>query len=141
MAQTIELLGGAAQVSEDAPYGWGRYPDGTVLLDVAAPPPALRDLLTTLREAAPGTEAAVTWSGDGHGYVGLPSDGAPGVLAAVRAALARHKGGAVVRYAPQEVRGAVDVWGPVPALPLMRRVKDRFDPGHRLSPGRFAGGI
>ncbi|MFV2177090.1 FAD-binding oxidoreductase [Actinomadura sp. LOL_016] len=138
-AQTVELLGGTARVSEDAPDGWGRYPDGTVLLDVAAPPPALRDLLATLREAAPGAD--VTWSGDGHGYVGLSSGDVPGVLAAVRSALARHKGGAVVRYAPQDVRDAVDVWGPVPALTLMRRVKDQFDPDHRLSPGRFAGGI
>ncbi|GGV03769.1 glycolate oxidase [Actinomadura cremea] len=138
-AQTVELLGGRARVSEDAPDGWGRYPDGTVLLDVAAPPPALRDLLATLREAAPGAD--VTWSGDGHGYVGLSSGDVPGVLAAVRTALARHKGGAVVRYAPQDVRDAVDVWGPVPALTLMRRVKDQFDPDHRLSPGRFAGGI
>ncbi|OLT28989.1 FAD-linked oxidase [Actinomadura sp. CNU-125] len=138
-AQTVELLGDAARVSEDAPDGWGRYPDGTVLLDVAAPPPALRDLLTALREDGHGP--AVTWSGDGHGYVGLPSDGAPAVLAGVRAALARHKGGAVVRYAPRDVRDAVDVWGPVPALSLMRRVKDQFDPDHRLSPGRFTGGI
>ncbi|MEV5825325.1 FAD-binding oxidoreductase [Spirillospora sp. NPDC052242] len=148
--QTVGLLGPDARVSDDAPDGWGRYPDGTVLLDVAAPPPALRDLLAALPE----TGAAVTWSGDGHGYVGLtPGDvpgGSPGdvpsgsvadVLAGVRAALARHKGGAVVRYAPQDVRGAVDVWGPVPALELMRRVKDQFDPDHRLSPGRFTGGI
>ena len=38
-------------------------------------------------------------------------------------------------------RQAVDVWGPVPALDLMRRVKDQFDPDHRLAPGRFVGGI
>ncbi|WP_026405550.1 FAD-binding oxidoreductase [Actinomadura rifamycini] len=144
--QTVELLGREAQVSEDAPDGWGRYPDGTVLLDVAAPPPALRDLLAAL----PATGTAVTWNGDGHGYVGLslgdspvgvPSGTVADVVADVRDALARHKGGAVVRYAPEDVRGAVDVWGPVPALRLMRRVKDQFDPDHRLSPGRFTGGI
>ncbi len=48
---------------------------------------------------------------------------------------------AVVVYAPAEVREAVDVWGPVPSLPLMRAVKDRFDPERRMAPGRFAGGI
>jgi glycolate oxidase FAD binding subunit len=35
----------------------------------------------------------------------------------------------------------VDMWGPVAGLALMRRVKDRFDPGHRFAPGRFVGGI
>jgi glycolate oxidase FAD binding subunit len=33
------------------------------------------------------------------------------------------------------------MWGPVPGLDLMRRLKDEMDPGHRLSPGRFVGGI
>ena len=42
---------------------------------------------------------------------------------------------------PPPSRPAVDVWGPVPALDLMRRVKDQFDPDHRLAPGRFVGGI
>ena len=48
---------------------------------------------------------------------------------------------AVVLNAPAGVRAAVDLWGPVPALGLMRAVKDQFDPGHRMAPGRFAGGI
>ena len=48
---------------------------------------------------------------------------------------------AVVVDAPREVKQAVDVWGAVPALDLMRRVKDQFDPDHRLAPGRFVGGI
>jgi glycolate oxidase FAD binding subunit len=39
------------------------------------------------------------------------------------------------------VRDAVDMWGPVPSLAIMRAVKDQFDPDHRMSPGRFAGGI
>ena len=43
--------------------------------------------------------------------------------------------------APPAVRDVVDVWGRVPGLDLMRRLKDEMDPGHRLSPGRFVGGI
>jgi glycolate oxidase FAD binding subunit len=47
----------------------------------------------------------------------------------------------VVLNASPPVRAAVDVWGPVPGAALMRSVKDQFDPGHRMAPGRFAGGI
>ncbi len=48
---------------------------------------------------------------------------------------------AVVVSAPPEVRTEVDMWGPVPALPLMRAVKDQFDPGYKMAPGRGPGGI
>jgi glycolate oxidase FAD binding subunit len=67
-------------------------------------------------------------------------------VAGLRAAVAKADsdmptGSVVVLYAPAEVRAAVDVWGPVPSVDLMRAVKDQFDPGHRLAPGRLAGGI
>jgi glycolate oxidase FAD binding subunit len=48
---------------------------------------------------------------------------------------------AAVLRAPAKVRDAVDMWGPVPSLALMRAVKDQFDPEHRMAPGRLAGGI
>src|SRR5690606_31161838 len=101
---------------------------------------ALRDLLALL-----GPDAAATWSASGHGHVGLPAGSSPDevrdLLARLRDLLGGYRGHAVVRYAPEEVREGVDVWGPVPGLALMRRVKDQFDPEHRLSPGRFVGGI
>ncbi|NVI90467.1 FAD-binding oxidoreductase [Actinomadura sp. BRA 177] len=138
--QTAELLGENAESSETAPDGWGRYPDGTTLIDISAPPPSLRDVLTLL-----GPDVALTWSGSGHGQVGLAAEMTPedvaDVLGRLRDVLGRHRGHAVVRYAPEEVRGEIDLWGPIPALALMRRVKDQFDPDHRLSPGRFVGGI
>jgi glycolate oxidase FAD binding subunit len=141
--QLVELLGGDARITEEPPDGWGLYPDGTTLIEVTAPPPSLRELVGLVDGLRPGV--AMTWSGSGHGQIGLPS-GTPteevaAALGALRDALGRHKGGAVVRYAPQDVRGEIDLWGPVPALSLMRRVKDQFDPDHRLSPGRFVGGI
>ncbi|QKW34917.1 FAD-binding oxidoreductase [Actinomadura sp. NAK00032] len=138
--QTEQLLGENAEISESAPDGWGRYPDGTTLIDISAPPPSLRDVLTLL-----GPDAAATWSASGNGHVGLPPEMAPDevadVLGRLRDVLSRHRGHAVVRYAPEEVRGEIDLWGPVPALALMRRVKDQFDPDRRLCPGRFVGGI
>jgi glycolate oxidase FAD binding subunit len=46
-----------------------------------------------------------------------------------------------VLAAPAAVRDALadrgGMSGPVPGLALMRAVKDQFDPGHRLAPGRF----
>ena len=47
----------------------------------------------------------------------------------------------VVLDAPDEVRSKVDVWGEGDALPLMQRVKDRFDPRRVCNPGIFVGGI
>jgi glycolate oxidase FAD binding subunit len=49
----------------------------------------------------------------------------------------------VVLDAPEEVRVALDPWGPVDEvrLALMRRVKQRFDPRGICNPGIFVGGI
>ncbi len=68
--------------------------------------------------------------------LGSPAEGADD---AVR--LLPSPASALVLEAPPNVRAAVDVWGPVPGLALMHAVKDQFDPEHRMSPGRFAGGI
>jgi glycolate oxidase FAD binding subunit len=46
----------------------------------------------------------------------------------------------VVLDAPSDVREKVDVWGE-DALPLMRRVKARFDPHNVCNPGIFVGGM
>ncbi len=54
----------------------------------------------------------------------------------------RHDGSLVILSAPPAIKAAVDVWGPVGnALPLMRILKQQFDPQGLLNPGRFVGGI
>jgi glycolate oxidase FAD binding subunit len=59
-----------------------------------------------------------------------------------RERLAARGGSLVLVKAPPGLKRAVDVWGPPgDAVGLMRRVKERFDPDRRLSPGRFVGGI
>jgi glycolate oxidase FAD binding subunit len=48
----------------------------------------------------------------------------------------------VVDAAPSAVRAEFDAWGPLPsAFPVMRELKQRFDPERRLNPGRFVGGL
>jgi glycolate oxidase FAD binding subunit len=72
-------------------------------------------------------------------WVGYDGDGAP--IDAVREQVAAYDGQVVVVHAPPEVKRSVDVWGPARGLEVMRRIKDRFDPGHRLAPHTFVGGI
>ena len=127
----------------------------------AALPRVVRVIDTAARAA--GLDPAVGGSAAaGVIYVGTGPEADPAAVAAfvagLRAALARGDAdarpatapapdsppvlaSAVVVHAPPGVRELVDPWGPVPSLPLMRAVKDQFDPGHRMAPGRFAGGI
>ncbi len=74
------------------------------------------------------------------GFVGALRAGLSG-LANADPGMPPSVASAVVLDAPPAVREAVDMWGPVPSLDLMRAVKDQFDPDHRMAPGRFAGGI
>ena len=48
------------------------------------------------------------------------------------------RGSVVVLAAPPPVLSAVSALGIAPGAALMRAVKDQFDPGHRMFPGRFA---
>lgn len=139
-----ELLPGA-EISDRPPAGWGRYPwddtsDSHVGIKVTFRLSGLADVLDAAGELGLRGSAGV-----GVAYVAVPAERditeIRAVLARLRETTGRHGGSAVVLDAPQAVKRQLDLWGPVPALDLMRRVKDEFDPDHRLSPGRFVGGI
>ncbi len=54
----------------------------------------------------------------------------------------RLGGRAVVEWAPPEVKGKANLWGPLrDDFPVMQRLKAQFDPQTILNPGRFYGGI
>jgi glycolate oxidase FAD binding subunit len=73
----------------------------------------------------------------GAGVLDVWFDGDPGAfVAALRARLAGKRGSVTV-LTPWDG----DVLGDIPGLALMRAVKNQFDPGHRLAPGRIAEGI
>ena len=144
--EAVSLLGGSPA---EEPAWWRRLPGGTadVLLKVTATIPGVAAVLDAARDAEQthGVPVSVRGSAVGVLYVGVPG-GDPGAVAGVVARLrgaapAPGDGSVVVLRAPQAVREAVDTWGPVLGLDLMRRVKEQFDPGRRLSPGRFVGGI
>ena len=135
----VTLLGGGEE-SDDLPGDFGRRPGGAddVLLRLAHAPASLAAVLGAL----PAGTAVAAHAATGVTHVAVPAGDAAGTLPRLRAALAPHDGTAVVLRAPDGVRGQLDHWGPVgDSLGLMRRVKDRFDPERRMSPGRFVGGL
>jgi glycolate dehydrogenase FAD-binding subunit len=162
-ARMTELLGrAAASVSPAPPAWWGRgaaaAADGTVIR-IGFWAAELTRVLAAIDDgaAAAGLDPAVSGSAAaGVIYAAVDSSAAPAAVSdfvlALRAAVpasapGRYADGpparasVVVLHAPADVCMAVDPWGPVPALGLMRAVKDQFDPEHRMAPGRFAGGI
>jgi glycolate oxidase FAD binding subunit len=144
----VALIGG--EISEELPAGFGERPwtdpavgaDG-IGLSIAFEPAALPQVRAAVARLS-GPERPVLARGraaSGVLEVGLPTL-EPAELAGLRAAVAAYDGSVVVRSAPPQCKAALDVWGSVGnALPLMQRVKERFDPDRRLSPGRYVGGI
>jgi glycolate oxidase FAD binding subunit len=130
--------GTPAMVTEQPPDWWGQppHPPQGPAATVTCEPTGLADLLAT----APGTLRGS--AGAGVLVAGLnDGDRLSTELPQLREIAHRHGGNAVLRCAPAKCKTGLDVWGPVPALALMRRLKEQFDPEHRLSPGRYVGGI
>ena len=143
------------------PPWWGAGPaasqDGTVL-QVAFWAGDIAGTLTAIRAAAQRAHLAPAIGGSAAGtlHVALPAEAdagqVAGLITSLRSALGgergdQHGGGqparasVVVRHAPAAVTKLADPFGPVPALNLMRAVKQQFDPDRMMSPGRFVGGL
>jgi len=74
----------------------------------------------------------------GSGVVLLGVDAADlASLDSLRSSISALDGQVVVAAGPDDVKRGVDVWGPVRGLEVMRRIKEQFDPGGRMCPGRF----
>jgi glycolate oxidase FAD binding subunit len=138
-AAAVELLG-SGSTSEELPEAFGLRPGDPedVVLRIAHLPTALPDVLAALPAGTRLSASAAT----GVTYAAVPAAQAVDALPRARQAIAPFDGTAVVLHAPQPVRGELDHWGPAgDALGLMERVKERFDPERRMSPGRFVGGL
>jgi glycolate dehydrogenase FAD-binding subunit len=164
-----DLLG-TGEVSAGPPAWWPGAPQagpGETLVRVSCWVSALGRVLDAIEAAAAtsGVSPAVAGSaGAGVLYAVVPAPADAGGMDAgavdagavdagavaefagtLRAAVAGERCGVAVLAAPAAVRaelasrGGMD--GTVPGLALMRAVKDQFDPGHRMAPGRFPEGI
>jgi glycolate oxidase FAD binding subunit len=148
-ATTLGLLGGSATAQDSAPEGWSAYPwslaatgdDRATALKLTFALSGLADVLAAARTAnVPVDLRGSAGAGVVYGAIG-PGGDVGAAVDALRSVCARHGGSLIVLDAPDNVKQDVDTWGPVGGLDLMRRVKDQFDPDHRLAPGRFVGGI
>ena len=151
-AETVRrLLGetstgsGVEEPADGATYPWDVTAvgdDRATALKLTFALSGLADVLTAATEAGAHVRGS---AGAGVAYAalapGTPVATVSGALDLLRRACTAHGGSAVVVDASADVKAGVDVWGPVPAVDLMRRVKEQFDPDHRLAPGRFVGGI
>jgi glycolate oxidase FAD binding subunit len=160
-ARAMRMAGllGPAETSLAPPPWWRGAPnaEGGTLIRVSCWVSALPTVLDAVDAAArdAGVSPAITGSaGAGVLYLRLGADVADvaaaadaaagasaGFVRGLRAALSGERGGVVVLAAPAAVREALSGYGgmagAVPSLALMRAVKDQFDPGHRMAPGRF----
>lgn len=122
---------------------------GSVRLRVSTPPafvPSLEhDILGPLRSAYQECRV-VLYPTVGATFIGgFPRDGDRFVSALEGARAAAEAAGGnlvVVECAESSLRERIDVFGTLPdSFPIMRRLKERFDPERRLNPGRFLGGL
>jgi glycolate oxidase FAD binding subunit len=140
--RVLARYGGApsAVAGAKADLGWGETIGtcweqlseltGAVWARVAVPPPRLSDLLPWLPSTRLVIEPA---SGIAHCFD--PTD--PAELARLRAAAEAMGGSLVLLAAPVELKRQLGSWGSRPANhDLMQRLRDVFDPGRTLSPGR-----
>jgi glycolate oxidase FAD binding subunit len=146
MSDVLASAGGspAVAIGDAPPQWWGQLPaDGSTVVRVSFWVSALGDVLEAVM--ATGAAPAVTGSaGAGVLYACLdPSAGhdrAAGFVTALRGRLAGPRGSVAVLTAPEPVLvalGPAGRYGQVPGLALMQAVKDQFDPGHRMFPGRL----
>ncbi|MGH3280990.1 MAG: FAD-binding oxidoreductase [Trebonia sp.] len=162
-ARMAGLLG-SGEVSADPPSWWPgtrtarrRQPARKLRVQVSCWVSALGDVLDAIDASATATRLNARISGPaGAGVLdvalsqwvtrdpppeGVRAQSVAEFVGRLRESLDGQRGKVVVLAAPAPVREALadrgGMNGAVPGLALMRAVKDQFDPGHRMSPGRF----
>jgi glycolate oxidase FAD binding subunit len=155
MSELLAAPGGSVSVAETAPSRWGVLPEYAIVVRVSFWVSALGSVLDALAAAgaAAGIRPAVSGpAGAGALYAcldpGTSDTDAVRFVTALRERVAAAlgsggprgpRGGVAVLAAPPAVLAA-GAGGAVPGLPLMRAVRDQFDPDHRMFPGRMEDG-
>ncbi|GAA0979092.1 FAD-binding oxidoreductase [Acrocarpospora macrocephala] len=126
------------EITDNPPEWWGDLPDGGILMEIRVPPGSIGPVLRDVASASMSGHVLRGSAASGVLHLAVPDETHLTAIARLRDQVEGIGGRLVV------VSGAgngVDRWGTIGALDLMKRVKARFDPDRRLSPGRFVGGI
>jgi glycolate oxidase FAD binding subunit len=118
----------------------------TLTLKASLLPTQEAQWLTQLEQVCQQQRVRATWRAHaGHGliFASLSGDDAALIASvnALRHAALDHRGSLVVTEAPFSLASQLDMWGPVPALSVMRNLKARFDPNGTINAGRFVSGL
>ncbi|MDQ3570615.1 MAG: FAD-binding oxidoreductase [Actinomycetota bacterium] len=144
VTKLMEDAGLEARLVEDDDELWARQREGQRSAEgaVVRVSGLVAELPVVLRSASEVGASLVGRAGLGLSWITLGRGDAGELVASIEEVRRRLDPFAcVVLDAPAEVREKVDVWGEVEAVPLMRRVKARFDPHGVCNPGIFVGGI
>jgi glycolate oxidase FAD binding subunit len=149
MSSRLASVGASPAVADAPVRWWDQVPASgapAVVVRVTFWVSALAGVLEAVAAAASGAGVQPTVcgaAGAGLLYACLdPGTGpqqAAQFVATLRERVAGPRGGVVVLAAPAEM--AASAYAEVPGAALMRAVKDQFDPGDRMFPGRMAGVI
>ena len=148
LSELLAAAGGAAAVADAPPTRWGQLPSSSTVVRTSFWVSSLRSVLDALAAAGEDAEVRPAVSGPagaGALYACLEPEASHDAAARFVTALRERigsalgvRGSVVVLAAPAPVLSAAAALGTVPGAALMRAVKDQFDPGHRMFPGRFA---
>jgi glycolate oxidase FAD binding subunit len=153
LAHLHRASGGCDVLSaDDARRLWLRHDAvrtrGPLKLKIAALPTTVETVSHSVAAPLLGglTDGGFVWYPmSGLGFItGMPIDNELCAVAieSARQVLIRAAGSLTIEAAPAAVRQRVSMWGePGGAFSLMQATKQKFDPGRRLAPGRFVGGI
>ena len=120
-------------------FGWT---GSAAAIRLSTPPAGVPGLLSELHALLPASAGVVCHAGSGTTWIEIDAaDLSPPIHSALRDLVQRHQGHLLIARAPKALQ-VDDVWFPPPdALPLMRVLKQSFDPHHVLNPGRFVAGL
>lgn len=148
-ARLQQMAQAAGALATNAADPWqareAMWRDDPIMCKVTFLPANVASMLGAVERVA--TPLKIKWQlvaqavGTGLLRVDAPNDQAAiATLSILRTELQRLEGSLVVVHAPMQIKERFDVWGyGGDALPLMRRVREYFDPQGTLNPGRFLG--